>query len=280
MTPTLTSRISGAPARTAALIAALLLLAGIAHHVPVHAQQRTASGATATPALAADAGLGRQPIRAQLVARRYATLSAEIGAKVDRLPVPEGGSFRAGQLLVSFDCSLQQAQLQKAQAELSAAEKTLKANVELQKLNSVGMLELELSEAAVQRARAEVVGNQALIKKCSIHAGYGGRIAEQKTREQQYVQPGQPLLDVLDDSVLDLEFIVPSGWLAWLKTGAAFRIAVLETGKSYPARITRLGARVDPVSQSLKVAAAIDGRFPELIAGMSGRVDLAPPAAR
>ena len=52
-----------------------------------------------------------------------------------------------------------------------------------------------------------------------------------------------------------------------------------ETGLTYPAKITRLGARIDPVSQSLKVAAVIDGRFAELIAGMSGRVQVNEPAA-
>ena len=39
-------------------------------------------------------------IRAQLTPRRYTTVAAEIGAKVSRLPVSEGGAFRAGQLLV------------------------------------------------------------------------------------------------------------------------------------------------------------------------------------
>ena len=39
----------------------------------------------------------------------------------------------------------------------------------------------------------------------------------------------------------------------------------------------RIGARVDPVSQSVKVAAAIHGKFPELMAGMSGKVLLNPP---
>ena len=50
-----------------------------------------------------------------------------------------------------------------------------------------------------------------------------------------------------------------------------------ETGKTFNAEVTRLSARIDPVSQSIKVAAVIDGRFPQLIAGMSGRVELAPP---
>ncbi len=212
--------------------------------------------------------------------RRYTTLAAEIGAKVDRMPVAEGGAFRAGWLLVSFDCSVQQAQMDKAQAEQAGAERTLASNLELEKLNSVGQLELDLARTAVQRARAEVALHNAQLAKCSIHAPFTGRVAEQKAREKQYVQPGQPLFDIIEDGVLELEFLVPSRWLTWLKVGGQFSVAIDETGRSYPARFTRVGARVDPVSQSIKVTAAINGRFPELIAGMSGRVDISVPAAR
>lgn len=226
------------------------------------------------------APLARQALRAQLTPRRYTTLAAEIGAKINRLPVPEGSSFRAGQVLVYFDCSVQQALLQRNQAELHAAEKTAEANEALQKLNAVGMVELELSQVAVRKARAELGSQQAVLDKCTIVAPFSGRVAEQRAREQQFLQAGQPVLDILDDSVLELEFIVPSTWLAWLRVGGEFKVAIDETGKSYPARFTRLGARIDPVSQSLKVGAAIHGRFPELMAGMSGRVDIAPPAGR
>ena len=113
-----------------------------------------------------------------------------------------------------------------------------------------------------------------------IYAPFAGRVAEQRVREQQYVQAGQPLLDILDDSVLELEFLVPSVWLRWVKPGGAFEVQIDETRKTYPARFTRLGARVDPVSQSVKAVAAIHGRFPELMAGMSGRVLITPPSAQ
>lgn len=227
----------------------------------------------------ARAGFERQEIRAQLLPRQYTTLAAEIGAKVNRLPVPEGGAFKAGQPLVKFDCTVQQAMLQKARAELNAAEATDKANQRLAQLNSVGQLEVDLGHAGRQKAAAEVGAQQAVLGKCSINAPFAGRVAEQKVREQQFVQPGQPLLEIIDDSVLELEFLVPSAWLVWLRTGQTFEVEIDETGKRYPARFERIGARVDPVSQSVKVAAAIDGHFSELISGMSGRVLVTPPAS-
>lgn len=258
-----------------ALLLGLVLACG-----PVWAQNAAAPSAVAPSAAPAvqRSAMERQEIRAQLLPRRYTTIAAEIGAKVSRLPVPEGGAFRSGSLLVSFDCSLQQAQLQKAQADLDGAEQTFKTNQRLVELNSIGQLEVDLSKAAQGKARAEVGANRAVLAKCSIAAPFAGRVAEQKVREQQYVQPGQALIDIIDDSVLELEFLVPSRWLAWLKIGGKFEVQIDETRKRYPAKFIRIGARVDPVSQSVKVAAAIDGKFPELIAGMSGRVQIAPPA--
>jgi RND family efflux transporter MFP subunit len=236
-----------------------------------------ALAAAPQPAPAAGGALASREIRAQLAPRRYTTLAAEIGAKINRLPLAEGASFRQGQLLVQFDCALQQAQLAKADAALMAADTNWKGNQKLAQLNSVGQIELDVSKAEVLKAQAEVAANRTLLGKCSISAPFGGRIAEQKAREQQYVQPGQALMEILDDSTLELEFIVPSRWLSWVRSGSAFQVSIDETGKTYPAKVQRIGARVDPVSQSVKLTAVIDGRFGELIAGMSGKVLMTPP---
>jgi len=233
-----------------------------------------ASAAVPQPAAAT---LETREIRAQLSPRRYTTLAAEIGAKINRLPLSEGAAFKQGQLLVQFDCVLQQAQLAKAEAALMAADTSWRGNQKLAELNSVGKIELDVSRAETLKAQAEVAANRALLGKCAISAPFAGRIAEQKAREQQYVQPGQALLEILDDSMLELEFIVPSRWLSWVRSGSAFQVSIDETGKSYPAKVQRIGARVDPVSQSVKLTAVIDGRFTELVAGMSGKVLMAPP---
>jgi membrane fusion protein, multidrug efflux system len=245
-------------------------------------QVPAASSAAVAPAAGGPAkpSLEQREIRAQLAPHRYTTLAAEIGAKINHLPVQEGGRFKAGQSLVSFDCSLQQAQLNKARATLTGAEKTWGANKRLAELNSIGKVELDMSEVEVLKNQSEVAAMSTMLSKCSIVAPFGGRVAEQKVREQQYVQPGHAILDIIDDSVLEIEFLVPSKWLAWVKPGYAFQVSIDETRKGYPAKVQRMGARVDPVSQSVKLVATISGKFPELIAGMSGRVNLVAPAGQ
>jgi len=194
-------------------------------------------------------------IRTQVTPRDFTTLAAEISAKVEHVGAREGERFRKGQMLVTFDCSIQRAQLDEARAALGAAEKTVTVDRRLLELKTIGTLESDLAQAEADKARAKVAAGMAVTAKCIVPA----------------------LLDVLDDSVLELEFVVPSQWLVWLKPGTKFQAVIDETGKTYPARLSRLGARIDPVSQTVKVMGQIDGSHPELSAGMSGRILLTPP---
>lgn len=217
---------------------------------------------------------GRE-VRGQLSPRRYTTLAAEIPAKVISIQPQEGGAFKAGQTLVAFDCATYQSQHDKAKATVMATSITLEANQEMIKHAAIGKVELQVSEAEVLKAQAEAKGAETVVSKCKVVAPFNGRVAEQKVREEQFVQTGQALLEIIDDSVLELEFIAPSSWLGNLRSKGAVRVRVDETSKTYSARVARLGARVDPVSQSIKVVAVIEGRPAELMAGMSGRISLA-----
>jgi RND family efflux transporter MFP subunit len=216
-------------------------------------------------------------IRAQLTAHDFTTLAAEAAARIDHLAVRGGEHFKKGDVLVVFDCVAQKAQLAKARAQLLAADKTYSANRRLAELKSVGQLELDVSLAEIEKAKADVAVMTAAVSKCTIEAPFSGVTVEQKAREFQYVTPGQPLLDILDDRNLEIEFIAPSRWLRWLKPGYAFQVAVDETGKTYAAHIGVLGGRVDPISQSIKITGVFDAPQGDLIAGMSGRVIIAPP---
>jgi multidrug resistance efflux pump len=129
----------------------------------------------------------------------------------------------------------------------------------------------------VDKSRAELAMADAAASKCDIAAPFNGITVEQKAQEFQYATPGQPLLEILDDRSLEIELIAPSRWLAWLKPGYGFDVHIDETDKTYPAIITRVGGRVDPVSQTVKVFGEVRGNANELMAGMSGRANIPPP---
>ena len=243
------------------------LLAVLVLQAPALAQQVGQHDAAAVP----------QVIRAQLVPRAFTTLSSETAARVDRISHRAGEHFQKGETLVEFDCVTQRAQVAKARAVLKAAEKTYAINKRLFDMKSLSGLELEVSAAEIDKAKADVAMADAMQSKCVVEAPFTGVVVDQKAREFQYTTPGQPLLEIVDDKALELEFIVPSAWLRWLKTGYAFSVAVDETGKTYHAHVELLGGRVDPVSESIKVTGTIDRDAQDLMPGMSGRVVMAPP---
>jgi membrane fusion protein (multidrug efflux system) len=236
-----------------------------------------AAAAVAQPTAPPSPNGGAPEIRAQISPVHYTTLSSEMAGRIDKIATRVGDHFHQGDVLIVFDCALPRAQVAKAQAVLTQGERTYEINRRLVALKSMGQLELDVSAAEVLKAKADLAAAESVASKCSIAAPFSGVTVEQKAREFQYTTPGQALLDILDDRALEVELIAPSHWLSWLKPGTAFQVKIDETDKTYPARVTRLGGRVDPVSQSIKVIGEIIGDAPDLRAGMSGRATMTPP---
>jgi membrane fusion protein, multidrug efflux system len=270
---TMTSMMGPATGRRLTFVVAVaLLLSGTAGFA-----QAPAPLPGEPPPLAPPAGGVTPEIRAQLTPRQYTTLSSEMAGRIDSIAAKVGAHFQKGDVLIEFDCAVQRAQERSASAVLMRAEKTYTIDQRLVALKSMGQLELDIAGAEVEKAKAEVAAAAAVTSKCTITAPFSGVTAEQKARAFQYTTPGQALLDILDDHGLEIELIAPSRWLSWLKPGYGFQVHVDETSKDYPAKVTRLGGRVDPISQSIKVIGEITGDAPELMAGMSGRATITPP---
>jgi membrane fusion protein, multidrug efflux system len=230
------------------------------------------------PLLMLAAGLARadapaeqpQRVRVQFGSLHEAMLSSELSAKISSIPFREGDSFKQGQALVTFDCDLYRAQLAKAEASAQAAHEALKVSERLNELESVGILEVQQIAAKAKEANAEAAAMRTIVGKCVLTAPFSGRVGKVEAKQYQFVAPGQALLEVLDTQQLELQMIVPSKWLAWLKVGSPFSVHVDELGRAYSGRIVRLGARIDAVSQSISLAGRMNGRHPELLPGMSG----------
>jgi len=231
------------------------------------------STCTATSAIAQNVNLASDKdgrIRTQLNPRNAVTLSSEIAARIASLPLREGDAFRAGQQIVGFDCALYQSQLRKAEAATEAANAVLQSDQRMAELNSIGKFEVEQAQARLKEAQAEAASARLLVGRCGIAAPFAGRVAKRHVAAHQYVTPGNPLLDIVETGQLELQMIVPSKWLAWLRPGAGFSVDVEELGKSYPAKVQRVGAQIDPVSQTVAVFGVVDGNQPGLLPGMSG----------
>lgn len=223
-----------------------------------------------TSAMAQNAGSDGR-FRIQLIPYQQSSIASEIAANISHMPLKEGATFLKGELLVQFDCSIINAQLNKSEAIAESARSTMKVNKRLAELNAVGSLELEQAIAKSKEAEADLKVMQVTASKCAIKAPFDGRILKLHADPFQYVTPGKSILDIVDTSRLEVKMIVPSRWLAWLKKSSHFSVQIEELGgRSYPAQVTRVGAKIDALSQTAVIAGEITGAYPELLPGMSG----------
>ena len=198
-----------------------------------------------------------------------ATLSAEIAARITHLPFREGDHFKKGDTLVGFDCEIFEAQRDKADAELRAAKFKLDNDRELERSRSIGVLEVQLSEIAVQRAQAEMRMAKINTERCVIKAPWAGRVVLRKAQELEVAKLQQEVLTIVSTDAMEVMAVVPSQWVRTLKPGQSFEVRIDETGTRHKADVVAVGSVVDAVSQTINVRARI-ARDPKLLPGMTG----------
>lgn len=209
-------------------------------------------------------------IAALILAAEESTLSSQMAGRIRTIGVGLGERFKKGAALIEFDCSEQYAQLRAADAEYRGARETHLARLRLQSLGAAGELEVSLAAAAAERARGQVDYRRAQMAYCRVRAPFAGNVARLRVKASESVPAGQPLIDVVNNSVLKAQIFVPAAWIAWLRPGSRLTIHVKEIGESFPARVSRLNARVDGVSQQLEVEARVDKGKGNLLPGMVG----------
>lgn len=216
-------------------------------------------------------------IRVRVTSPRHTVISSQVAGRIDKVGVRDGDRFQTGQILVEIDPTFERIQLEKAQANLKRFQLIQDMTEELVALQTKGELELELARADVRQAAAEAAFVQARLDRMRIGVPFPGRIGDVAVRELQVVAEGQPLLEVIDDSEMELEFIVASEWMRWFAPGFRFSVKIDELDKTFAAVLDRIGGKVDPLSKSVKVYARLLDGGGDLMEGMSGEAFISPP---
>ena len=246
------------------------------------ARQQPASRPVTTLTPIAPSGVAKAQVdgdsaRGVIRAAGEAMLSSRLAARIVKMPLKEGESFKKGDVLVEFDCERQAAESRAAKAQMQIQAKTVDTNEELDRFNSIGKNDLAISKSQYDKAKAELDALNAQLKDCKIIAPFQGRVVERVARSHEAVSVSQALLRVADTTQLELDMIVPSSWLQWLDEGTHFEFKVDETGQTVKGEVDRVNAAVDPVSRTIKIVGRFKPSRGHLLPGMSGSARFAQP---
>ena len=201
-----------------------------------------------------------------------AVIASRMTALITALPFDAGQSFSRGQMLVRFDCSQMQAQLNAADAASVAYQKTYDTNVELDRYKAIGTNEVAVSKANLGKGRGRGVRGQGRhhpVRHRRPLLGQGGRA--HRPPATNVAASGQPLMRIQEGGRPEGGADRPLQLADVAGARRALRLQVGGDGRDCARPPSRAWARLwDPVSKTLRVTGEIETQQ-GVLPGMSGR---------
>lgn len=262
------------PFRTtgAALVAVLLIAA------PALTQQRGGGpgGAGGPP----PSSVFAEPVREQTFASRVeaigtlepnerADLTLTASDRVTAVYFQDGDRVKQGKTLLSLAQREQLALVESAEADLAQANQDLARVEPLAQQGAVSTSELDMARRNVNAAAAQLRAVQSRQNDRVLVAPFDGVLGFRRVSVGSLVRPGDVVATLIDDSVMRLEFAVPSNFLRVLRPGLEIEAASNDIpGQVFTGTVDSIDNMIDPVTRSIRVRANVQNPSGILKSGM------------
>ncbi|HUQ27675.1 MAG TPA: efflux RND transporter periplasmic adaptor subunit [Usitatibacter sp.] len=224
----------------------------------------------------------------------------QITSTVSQVHIREGQTVHAGELLFSLDARAEQANMQKAaaqiekdRADLATARRNLERQQELFRQKFISQAALDQVQNQVDTLTGQLAVDTAAAESArvaraytEIRASFAGRTGTIPVRPGSLVQPATPLVTVTQIDPIAVSFTVPEKELPALQAALrAGKVPVTVTVKdapqsSFTGEVTFVDNAVDPSTGTIKVKAEFSNRETQLWPGMYVNVQIAPRVIR
>ena len=196
--------------------------------------------------------------------------SPDVTTRVAEVNKKMGDSFRKGDLLIRFDNDIYKANVSNAKRALEKAELETQVKQELYEDHIASPLEVMLAKAAEAKAKSEYVFALHQLRDTEIRGEYDGKVVTVDVHPWEYPKSGKPIIELVSDKKLLAILFIPSTMLQIVKFETLLYIWIRELNEILTAKVTRLGAVINPASSTIKIEAEIDNANGRLKSGMSG----------
>ncbi|PLX89012.1 MAG: efflux transporter periplasmic adaptor subunit [Desulfuromonas sp.] len=202
-------------------------------------------------------------------------ITAELAARIEKIGFAEGAKVAQGQRLIQLDSAVLQAELDRAVANRDLSRSNYQRAENLFADHAVSNQQRDEAYARWQLDEASVRLASAQLDKTVIIAPFSGTLGLRHVSLGNYVQPGQPLVNLEAIDQLKVEFNLPERYLAEVKTGQTVALSsVAYPQDSFAATVYAINPQVDEKSRSLVVRALLDNAEGQLLPGQFVKVGL------
>ncbi|MFA6287962.1 MAG: efflux RND transporter periplasmic adaptor subunit [Opitutaceae bacterium] len=207
-------------------------------------------------------------------------LGTDADGIISKISVENGAVVKAGDVLLTFDTTVEASQLAAAESKLALARLDLKRSTELLSKNTISQAELDQATAQLNQTEADAGALRAQLEKKIVRAPFDGRVGIRLVNVGQFVSRGSPLLPLQKLNPMYVDFNIPQRQLPSLVVGQEVNVKVDAFGdRGFPGKITAINPQVDPSSRNVSAQALIENPGEVLRAGMFAHVEVLLPAA-
>jgi RND family efflux transporter MFP subunit len=225
----------------------------------------------------------------ELVSPVSSELAAKNPGRVARVYVDEGARVRRGQTLLTQETEYLNLELKRAEADVarakaaaSEAERDFKRKEELLGKESVSRAAYDRSQSSYQSALAEVAAVEAArdlarqrLRDAVLVSPITGVIAEKRTNVGERLGDNSVAFVVAQTSPIKLRFRLPERYLGNLREGQAVRATVDPyPNEVFTGRVTQIGGVVDSATRTVLVETELPNSDGRLSPGLFARVEI------
>ena len=222
------------------------------------------------------------PVTGTVVSPRVSALSTEVSGIIAEIDVELGDNVKKGAQILRLDSQIEALSLEAARAsteqarhELDDARRRLEDARKLGEIQSASTVEsiaaeVQIDVASLRRAEAEEKRQATRLERHRLRAPFAGLISRKLVEQGEWIQPGEPVVELVALDALHIDFQAPQSAYAKIddSTQLGIRLDALP-GQQFNGRIERIIPMTDPLSRTFLIRASLDDTKARLAPGMS-----------
>jgi len=210
-----------------------------------------------------------------LRANESVEIKANVAEQITAIAFDDGQRVKKGDLLVKMLAIEEEALIVEAQSTANEARQQFERVQQLAKSGASALSSLDESRRIYETARARLGAIESRLTDLRIVAPFDGIVGLRNISIGALLQPGDLITTLDDDSIMKLDFSVPSTFLTAIRAGVPIKAHARAFGdEPFLGEITSVSSRVDPVTRSVAVRAKIPNPERKLLPGLLMTVEI------
>lgn len=202
-------------------------------------------------------------------------IQPEVPGLIQSIHFAEGQRVAQGEVLFRLDSRKEEAQVAQALAEKDLARANLERALTLAKTKAISQQELDQMESTLASKTATHDLESRRLEDRILRAPFAGTLGPRDVSVGQHVTAGTPLVTLVEDARVKVEFRLPERQLGQVRLGQPARLRVSAfPGESFEGSVDLVDPEVDPATRTLRARLLVPNPDRRLRPGMFARVEL------